>query len=40
MAYLGKLEHPMIDQMKVYEEMREELEKTALGSGWSLMTDS
>lgn len=31
MAYLGKLEHPMIDQMKVYEEMREELEKNCFG---------
>ena len=31
MAYLGKLEHPLIDQMRVYEKMREELESNCFG---------
>ena len=26
MVHLGKLEHPLLDQMEVYNEMREELE--------------
>ena len=31
MVHLGKLEHPLIDQMRVYEEMREELESNCFG---------
>ena len=26
MVHLGKIEHPLLDQMRVYEEMREEFE--------------
>ncbi len=38
MVHLGKLEHPMIDQMRVYEEMREELEKNCFGK-WVVIDD-
>ena len=31
MVHLGKLEHPLLDQMDVYEEMREELESKYFG---------
>ena len=31
MVHLGKVEHPLLDQMKVYEEMREELENDYFG---------
>ena len=27
MAYLGEIEHPLLDQMDAYDEMREELER-------------
>ncbi len=31
MVHLGKLEHPLLDQMEVYDEMREELERKYFG---------
>lgn len=38
MVHLGKLEHPMIDQMRVYEELREELEDSHFGK-WVVIDD-
>ena len=31
MVHFGKLEHPMLDQMDAYEEMRDELESKYFG---------
>ena len=38
MVNLGKLEHPLIDQMRVYAEMREELESNCFGQ-WVVIDD-
>ncbi len=38
MVNLGKLEHPLTDQMMVYEEMHRELESNCL-RGWVVIGD-
>ena len=38
MVHLGKLEHPLIDQMMAYEEMRQELEANYFGR-WVVIYD-
>ncbi len=38
MVHLGKLEHPLIDQMNTYDEMREELESNYFGR-WVVIDD-
>ena len=38
MVNLGKLEHPLIDQMMVYEEMRQQLESNCFGR-WVVIDD-
>lgn len=38
MVHLGKLEHPLIDQMDAYDEMREELESNYFGK-WVVIDD-
>ena len=38
MVHLGKLEHPLIDQMMVYEAMRQELESNCFGR-WVVIDD-
>ena len=38
MVHFGKLEHPLIDHMMMYEEMRQELESNCFGK-WVIIDD-